>query len=63
VVRARKRRKHTEVKPGEGIQGIPQSLKPGRGQSQLFTDGTQYRAHPWRLRIGDLKQAIKASLL
>src|ERR1035437_9247823 len=61
--RARQPTQESKIEPGERIQRRPQSPKDGGLLSQLFTNGAEQRARPWRFGVRDFEKAFKAASL
>src|SRR5271157_673447 len=61
--RARQPAQESKIESGEWIQRRPQSPKNGGLLSQLFPNGAEQRARPWRFGVRDPEKAFKATSL
>src|SRR5262245_13435122 len=58
--RVSQRSENPEIKPGEGIQALPQFGEEAFGLIGLLADGTQHGADTRGLGRGNLEQALEA---
>src|SRR5262249_40419053 len=58
--RISQRGKNPEIKPGEGIQGLPQRSEGALGSTNLLADSAQHRADARGLGWRNLEQPLEA---